>query len=193
LLHVRRGALITKGIKTSAAVNDNQNRERQAVFAKVCDLLPGAIFVNEEVFAFQSADRLGGLLFKDQGIHLNQVNVDLDYFCDRRIRFLRFAGCGAISVDVFAGVCDVTSWPEIKITAKAADAIDKRSSRVSLPLRIRPSFPPLRAIIARNLEKFPQSTFGSPNGPTDRTGPPRRKENLPRELFATPPNYSGPI
>src|SRR5712671_1164594 len=79
---VTRGAmdLGVKWIQTTATIDQKQNRKRQTVLAKVCDLLLRSVFHEHEVFLLQSAEHPRGILLQDQRVDRHEIDINLDDF-----------------------------------------------------------------------------------------------------------------
>ena len=60
--------LVAKWVETATAIDQKQDRQRQAVLTEVSDLLFRAVFVNLKILLLKPTDNTRGLLFEHQRI-----------------------------------------------------------------------------------------------------------------------------
>ena len=76
--------LFAKRIETTASIDQQQHRKRQAVLTEVRDFLLRSIFVEQEIFFLQTTDDARSVLLQHQRVNRHQIDVDLYDFCRER-------------------------------------------------------------------------------------------------------------
>src|SRR2546423_10752547 len=69
--------LFAKWIQTAAAIDQKQDRQRQAVLTEVSYLLLRAILIKQEILLLQSANNPCCVLLQDERVDRNEININL--------------------------------------------------------------------------------------------------------------------